>query len=110
MKIYIIALLLFYSTVCFAQTKSALVFEKGFRICFVGNSITNNGEFHHNILLYYITRFPTQPVRYYNCGISGDFAGGVLNRMEDDILVHQPAHVVIMLGMNDVNRLLVTIQ
>lgn len=68
------------------------------------NSITNNGEFHHNLLLYHITRFPDQPVNFYNCGISGDNTGGVLNRMEDDILTHQPTHAVIMLGMNDVQR------
>jgi endoglucanase len=70
----------------------------------VGNSITHNGEFHHNILLYHITRFPEQPVSFYNCGVSGDVTGGVLNRMDEDILVHQPTHAVIMLGMNDVNR------
>ena len=70
----------------------------------MGNSITSNGEFLHNILLYYITRFPDQPVNFYNCGISGDVTGGVINRMEDDILVHQPTHAVVMLEMNDVNR------
>jgi len=55
-------------------------------------------------LLYHITRFPQQPVSFYNYGISGDNTSGVLNRMEDDILIHQPTHAVVMLGMNDVNR------
>ncbi len=100
----IIAILIFSSAICFAQNKNDLFFGKGARICFVGNSITHNGEFYHNILLYHVTRFPEQPVSFYNCGISGDVTSGVLNRIEDDILVHQPTHAVVMLGMNDVDR------
>lgn len=104
MKNIILVILLFYTSVCCAQTRSESFFEKGSKVCFVGNSITHAGEFHHNILLYHITRFPGQPVRFFNCGISGDVTGGVLERMEDDILVHKPTHAVIMLGMNDVSR------
>lgn len=81
-----------------------LLFKSGDRVCFVGNSITSAGEFHHNILLYYITRFPNEQIRFYNCGVSGDNTGGVLNRMNSDILVNNPTHAVIMIGMNDVNR------
>ncbi|WP_139956720.1 SGNH/GDSL hydrolase family protein [Flavicella sediminum] len=79
-------------------------FKTGDRVCFVGNSITNNGEFHHNIFLYHLTRYPEQELAFFNCGISGDKTGGVLARMEDDILINNPTVVVIMLGMNDVNR------
>ncbi|TAG17473.1 MAG: hypothetical protein EAZ32_16875 [Cytophagia bacterium] len=79
-------------------------FNKGDKVCFVGNSITNNGEFHHNILLYYVTHFPQQPLHFFNCGISGDVINGIFNRLEDDILIHQPTHAVLMIGMNDVNR------
>ncbi len=79
-------------------------FKKGDRICFVGNSITHGGFFHHDIYLYHVTRFPNQPVRMFNLGVSGDVTGGVLNRMDDDILIHNPTHATIMLGMNDVNR------
>jgi endoglucanase len=100
----ITGIFLIYSLFCFAQVKSELPFEEGSRICFVGNSITHSGEFHHNLLLFHITRFPYHPVLFYNCGISGDVTGGVLQRMNDDILVHRPTHAVIMLGMNDVKR------
>lgn len=79
-------------------------FKTGDRICFVGNSITHSGEFHHNILLYYTTRFPKRPVTFYNCGISGDITSGVLKRIQCDILIHKPTHAVIMIGMNDVMR------
>jgi lysophospholipase L1-like esterase len=43
-------------------------------------------------------------VRWLNGGISGDNAGGVLARLEADILVHRPTAAVVMLGMNDVGR------
>ena len=92
---------LFYCELIWAQKS---YFNSGDRVCFVGNSITNNGEYHHNILLYQVTRFPNLPIQFFNCGISGDVISGVFKRLEDDILVHRPTHVVLMLGMNDVNR------
>ncbi len=79
-------------------------FKEGDRVAFVGNSITHGGFFHHDIYLYHVTRFPNKPVRMFNLGVSGDVTGGVLNRMDDDILIHNPTHATIMLGMNDVNR------
>ena len=91
---------------CIVFDTPAQLFKKGDRVCFVGNSITHAGEFHHNILQYYVTRFPESPVAFYNCGISGDVTGGVLNRLESDVLVHKPTHAVIMIGMNDVMRYL----
>lgn len=92
-----------------SSTAQQPIFKAGDRVCFVGNSITNNGEFYHNILTYYVTRFPNQPVTFFNCGISGDVCSGVLKRMNDDILIHHPTYAVIKLGMNDVNRGLYTI-
>ncbi len=89
---------------CCLGSVVAQIFPSGSRVCFVGNSITNNGEFHHNILLYHLTRYPSENVSFFNCGISGDVTGGILNRMDDDILVHQPTHIVLMIGMNDVKR------
>ena len=101
MKKVITFLFLMFGFKCFSQSE---LFPKGSRVCFVGNSITNNGEFYHNIYLYYVTRFPQLPVTFFNCGISGDVTGGILQRMDNDILVHNPTHAVIMIGMNDVNR------
>ncbi len=92
-----------FSLIMSAQ-KPATLFNKGDRICFVGNSITHNGEFHHNILQYYVTRFPQRPVSFYNAGIKGDVTGGILRRIDSDIMIHRPTHVVIMIGMNDVQR------
>ncbi len=83
---------------------SAQVFKKNDRAVFVGNSITHNGDFWHNVSLWYATRYPQFNVKFFNCGISGDVTGGILQRMNEDILIHRPTWAVIMIGMNDVNR------
>lgn len=101
-KIKLSVVLILLTLVSFSQSKSPL-FEDGSRICFVGNSITHQGGFHHNIMLYQMTRFPQNQVIIFNCGIGGNQAYNVLERMENDILVHNPTHAVIMLGMNDVH-------
>jgi len=94
--------LIFYTAFCFSQDGTGSYFKKNDRVCFVGNSITDIGGFHHDILMYHITRFPDQPLSFFNCGISGDETGAILNRIDDDILIHHPTHVVLMAGMNDV--------
>ncbi len=102
---------IFFCCLCvFANAQKPLnaLFKKGDRVCFVGNSITHNGEFHHNILQYYVTRFPNMPVSFFNAGIKGDVTGGILRRIQEDVLIHKPTHVVIMIGMNDVQRQLYT--
>lgn len=98
--IYFLLLLCIYTNA--AENKP--FFKAGDRVCFVGNSITNAGEFHHNILLYHITRFPNVPATVFNCGVSGDDTERVIRRMENDILVNKPTKAIIMLGMNDVRR------
>lgn len=79
-------------------------FEADDRVCFIGNSITQNGEFHHNIMEFYVTRYPEKKIRFYNCGISGDMTSGILDRMDSDVLKLNPTHAIIMVGMNDVLR------
>lgn len=73
-------------------------------VALVGDSITHGGRWHRYIADYYATRFPDRTVRWLNGGISGDSAGGVLARLEADILIHHPTAAVVMLGMNDVGR------
>ena len=84
--------------------QSEPVFKDGDKVCFVGNSITNNSQFYNFVNLYYATRYPERKVVFINCGISGDVTQGIINRMETDILVHKPTWSVLMIGMNDVNR------
>jgi lysophospholipase L1-like esterase len=99
----LLAFILILSVFANAQNYNPF-FKKGDRVCFVGNSITQNGEFHHNILQYYVTRYPKQPVSFFNAGIKGDVTSGILQRIDEDIMIHKPTHVVIMIGMNDVQR------
>jgi len=101
MRFILLILVCFRITNTYAQS---FIFPANAKVAFVGNSITNNGEFHHNIFQYYVTRFPKVPIQFFNCGISGDVTGGILNRMDEDILIHKPSHVVLMIGMNDVKR------
>jgi lysophospholipase L1-like esterase len=83
-------------------------FKAGDRWCAVGDSITNGGQYHSLIYLFYATRFPTQRFEMFNCGIAGDSAAGTLKRLDTDILPHQPTVASVMLGMNDVKRHLYT--
>ena len=87
-----------------AQEYKKRLFKKGDRICFIGNSITHNGEYHHNILQFFVTRYPNTPINSYNAGIKGDVTSGIIKRIHTDILIHKPTHAIIMIGMNDVQR------
>jgi len=68
-------------------------------ICFLGDSITHHGgwvaEVFENIKDEYIV---------YNCGIGGDKAVKALYRLHTNCLSHNPDKVVIMFGMNDIER------
>ncbi len=105
MKNYLLIKVLFtvliFNSLIYSQN---LLFKKGDKICFIGNSITHEGEFHHNIYQFYLTRFQKQEIEFYNCGISGDVTDGIIKRMDSDILIYKPTHVIIMIGMNDVRR------
>src|SRR5471032_2221084 len=62
----------------------------------IGDSITHSGTYHEWIELYYITRLPGAAIDVFNCGISGDRAAGGLQRLNWDILSHQPTVASIM--------------
>ncbi len=79
-------------------------FKKGDKICFIGNSITHGGTYHAFLQIFCATRFPDANVEYYNCGIAGDVANGMLSRLDEDVLSHNPDYAFIMSGMNDVQR------
>lgn len=70
----------------------------------IGDSITHGGYYPRYLELYQVTRFPSTKLHAYNAGISGDTAGGVLTRLEWDVLTTSPTVATIMLGMNDVGR------
>ena len=78
------------------------VFQSGARWCALGDSITQEGWYHHFVELFYRTRFPARPLQVVNCGIAGDNAAGALKRLRRDCLDANPTVVSVMLGMNDV--------
>ena len=58
--------------VCGNAQKTPSPFQRGDRVVFLGNSITEGGHYHSYIWLYYMTHFPNLPLRMYNGGIGGD--------------------------------------
>ncbi len=87
-----------------APPKQAVQFQAGDRVCFIGDSITHSGGYHSQVVLFYVTRFPQMRVDFFNCGLSGDSAGGGVNRYTWDIAHHKPTVATLMFGMNDVGR------
>ncbi len=71
------------------------------RICWVGDSITANGEFISNIWGYLLRKFADRRIEFYNCGISGDTVQNVIERFDRDVVPCKPQQAVVMLGMND---------
>ena len=53
-----------------------------------------------------LLRHPSIEISFHNCGISGDSTEGMINRLEEDVLSHNPTHIFLLTGMNDVNRTL----
>jgi len=78
------------------------LFADGSVVTLIGDSITHGGSWHRSVAEYCATRFPERSIRFWNGGIAGDSAGGVLTRLEKDILIQRPNAAVVLLGMNDV--------
>ena len=105
LRLTLLAALLVVPVECaWAAERAVPQFQTGDTVCFVGDSITHNGSYHSQILLFYATRFPDRRFESYNCGISGDSAGGTVNRYAWDIAPRKAKVATIMLGMNDVGR------
>lgn len=79
-------------------------FPDGARVCFIGDSITQNNLHIAHILAYYREHFPDSHVEFYNCGISAGQIGTILDAFDEDVLNYNPTHVVIMSGINDSRR------
>jgi lysophospholipase L1-like esterase len=107
LKRLITLLLIAGSCAVFAQEPA---FKNGDKVCFIGNSITYNGGFFHQVALYYATRYPDMKLDIINCGVPGNVAAQVISRMDSDILVNRPTVAVVKLGMNDVDKTLYTAQ
>ena len=83
-------------------------FPKGARVCFLGDSITHANDYISRIADYYHENLSDRKVNFYNCGVSGGSLKTLLTIFDQDIAVHKPTHAVIMIGINDSARYLLS--
>jgi lysophospholipase L1-like esterase len=93
------ALLIFAISAPAAEKPS--FFQKGDRIVFLGDSITEQYQHSTDIELYLTTRFPDWNLTFLNAGIGGDTANGGAGRFQQHVLDEKPTAVTINFGMND---------
>lgn len=101
MKIFWLLSLICLSCGCLQSQTVISRFKKGERVVFVGNSITHGGHYHSFIWLYYMTRFPDQPITIMNAGIGGESAWDIKDRLDYDVFDRKPTYVALTFGMND---------
>lgn len=89
------------------KAQSVSPFEKGDRVTFVGNSITDGGHYHSYIWLYYMTRYPDMPIEIINAGIGGDTSKDISERLDEGILCRRPNKLTLTFGMNDTDYFMV---
>ncbi len=87
-----------------AKPKFAL--KNGDRVCFYGDSITEQRFYAADVQTYVLTRFPKLQVRFVDAGVGGDKVGGgwagpINVRLKRDVFPFKPNVVTIMLAMND---------
>lgn len=82
------------------------MFRDGDRVAFLGDSITERGDFNYVRVIsdYYLTRFPEADIRFQNAGSNGGGARAAALRFADDVAARRATAVSIMFGMNDVGR------
>ena len=92
------------------------LFQDGQTVVFIGDSITDAGRraaerpfgngYVRQVIDLITARYPDRRIRYVNEGIGGDVSTGLRNRWADDVLVHRPDWVSVMIGINDLHRAL----
>ncbi len=80
--------------------------KAGDRVCFYGDSITEQRYYGVDTETYAVTRFPDMQVMFVNSGVAADVVGGgwagpINVRLKRDVYPFKPNIVTIMLGMND---------
>lgn len=80
------------------------IYSDGDVVAVIGDSITHYGAYHTYLSEIYHNRFSDRTVQFLNLGVSGDNAGGALERLSSDILPAGANKAIVMLGMNDLNR------
>jgi lysophospholipase L1-like esterase len=84
-----------------AEGTKPFFFQKGDRVVFLGDSITEQYQYSNDLELYLTTRFPGWKLFFLNAGIGGDTANGGAGRFQKHVLDEAPTAVTINFGMND---------
>lgn len=80
---------------------SAPLLQAGDKVVILGDSITVAHTWTRNVEAYFRLRYPELPLVFINAGIGGHTAQDGLNRLQRDVLSHQPTVVLVNFGMND---------
>lgn len=89
-----------------AAAPAGFYLKQGDRVCFYGDSITEQRFYGMDVETYVRTRMPGLAVEFVNSGVGGDkvnggWAGRIDDRLARDVFPFKPTVVTIMLGMND---------
>lgn len=76
-------------------------FQKGDRICFIGDSITHGNNFVTRIAAWYGAHLPEREILFKNAGVSGGSAESALLYFDEDVVPFRPTVSAVMLGVND---------
>ncbi len=79
-------------------------FKNNERVCFVGDSITALTSWISHIADFYARKMPSEKVSIFPCGIAGGSCVSAMAYYQQQTVIWSPNTVVIMLGMNDIDR------
>jgi lysophospholipase L1-like esterase len=98
------------------QGSDGLAIQDGQTVVFIGDSITDCGRraqaaplgegYVSMAVALVAARYGDRRITFINEGIGGDVATGLRDRWADDVLVHRPDWVSVLVGINDLHRTL----
>ena len=93
---------------------SNFLFKNGQTVVFIGDSITDCGRraaerpfgsgYVRDAVDLIRAKYPQRQLTFHNEGIGGDVSTGLRNRWSDDVIVHRPDWVLVLIGINDLHR------
>jgi lysophospholipase L1-like esterase len=83
------------------QPKDAFFLQRGDRVVFLGDSITQSGIYTKNIELFVTAYHPELRVQFFNAGKNSGTAQAALERLKADVLSRSPTVVTVSFGIND---------
>ncbi|MEI6809356.1 MAG: SGNH/GDSL hydrolase family protein, partial [bacterium] len=83
------------------NASDGMFLQKGDRVVFYGDSITEQQLYTNYVEAYLAARYPELSLSFFNAGWGGDTAPGGLKRLDRDVLSIKPTVVTLCYGMND---------